>query len=260
MPFLDSHRKGNGELAEAYREILRDYGNALLGSGASVLVVCGGDLDREVLLAEGLHEVVISNLDERMGEEQCAPYSWSYQDAENLTYSDGSFDVCVVHSGLHHCQVPHRAIAEMYRVARRAVILFEPLDGAFTRLGLRLGFGQRYETAAVFGNDLSQGGVRNSCIPNYVYRFSAGEIVKIVSTLAPHARPRIRFYYHLQFPWEQLRWRSNRVKYWLVRAVGWLLRGAHGVAPRIFSNVIVAVIAKPELPRDLQPWLQRRDG
>jgi len=42
----------------------------------------------------------------------------------------------------------------MYRVAGRGVLAFEPRDTRLVRLGVRLGFGQEYEIAAVAGNGL----------------------------------------------------------------------------------------------------------
>lgn len=126
---------------------------------SSILVVCGGNQDREALLHIELTNVIISNLDERMTGNEFAPYNWSYQDAESITYADNSFDFTLVHWGLHHCYSPHRALLEMYRVARKGLIVFEPYDGFLTRMGTRLGFGQVYELAAVAGTGLKYGGV-----------------------------------------------------------------------------------------------------
>ena len=47
-------------------------------------------------------------------------------DAEDVPLSDGSFDVCEVHDGLHHLPRPFEAIAEMARVAREGLIIIEP--------------------------------------------------------------------------------------------------------------------------------------
>jgi ubiquinone/menaquinone biosynthesis C-methylase UbiE len=63
-------------------------------------------------------------------------------DAERLTYGDGSFDVVIAHAGLHHCHSPHRALLEMYRVARKAAIAFESRDSRLIRTAVRLGLVQ----------------------------------------------------------------------------------------------------------------------
>ena len=103
----------------------------------------------------GFTDVVISNVDTRTTSAAFAPFEWSFQDAEDLTYPDDSFDFCIVHSGLHHCKSPHEALLEMYRVSRQGVLVFEPCDNLTTRIGVWLGIGQEYEIAAVAGNRLS---------------------------------------------------------------------------------------------------------
>lgn len=44
-------------------------------------------------------------------------------DAEHLSFPDGSFDVVCEFGALHHMRHPSRAVAEMLRVARRAVFI-----------------------------------------------------------------------------------------------------------------------------------------
>jgi ubiquinone/menaquinone biosynthesis C-methylase UbiE len=56
------------------------------------------------------------------GGDEFAPFSWSFQDAEQLSFEDEAFDYVFVHAGLHHCASPHRALLEMYRVARRGIM------------------------------------------------------------------------------------------------------------------------------------------
>lgn len=135
-----------------------------------MLVTCGGNLDRVTLLAAGFTDVVISNLAPHAGHQDYSPFPWEHQDIEHLTYDDGAFDVAIVHSGLHHCYNPLRAMGELSRVARKAVIAFEPYETWLTRLGAKLGYGQQYEDQAVHGNGGTSGGVANTEIPNYVYR------------------------------------------------------------------------------------------
>ena len=197
-----------------YRDVVEQLiKENVLDPGMTVLVVCGGEIDRTVFQKAGLKNVVISNLDVRLKGNEFAPFEWSFQDAEALTFEDSSFDFCVVHSGLHHCHSPHRALLEMYRVARKGILVFEPYDNFTTRLGVSLNLGQEYEHAAVFYNDCAYGGVKNSIIPNYVYRWTKREIVKTVSTFAPHGKHRFRFIHKLRLPWDQLKGRKNKAFY-----------------------------------------------
>jgi SAM-dependent methyltransferase len=123
----------------------------------NVLVVCGGQLDRNVMAHVGFPDFTITNLD---GDNP--------QNAEKLTYDDGSFDVVVVHAGLHHCYSPHRALLEMYRVARKAVIAFESRDSFLMRTAIRFGLTLEYETDSILAD--GKGGVAGTGIPNFIYR------------------------------------------------------------------------------------------
>jgi len=228
-----------------------------LGLDDKILVVCGGEADRDCLTSLGFKNVTISNLDERLrasGGEAFAPYHWEFQDLEKLSYPDEHFDFVIVHSGLHHLRSPHRGLLEMYRVARRGILGFEPHDSGFTRMGARLGFGQVYEDAAVFANEGRFGGVANTSVPNYVYRFDAKEIASVVQTFNPVAEHERRFWYSTQIP-DRLKSLRNGLRYWLVR----LASGALVLLGRcfpFFANHIAFHIRKPDLPGELFPWLR----
>ena len=166
----------------------------------SVLVVAGGPADRDAFRELGFEQVTISNVDEEVAAEELAPYDWSFQDAEALTYPDGSFDLTVVSAGLHHCRSPHRALLELYRVARVAALAIESRDSALMRVAVKLGAVDDYELAAVAAHGLRSGGVANTSTPNYVYRWSEREVEKTVASFAPHARHRIRFFREFELP------------------------------------------------------------
>lgn len=236
--------------AEVLGTAVRD---GLLDSDMRVLVVCGGRTDIVALRDRGFTDVVVSNVGTPPSE--LGAYAFARQDVEHLTYPDNSFDLCVVHSGLHHCHSPQRALLEMYRVASRAVLLFEPYDNLITRLGVRWGFGQEYEHASVHFNHVRHGGVGNSAVPNFVYRFTEREIVKAVHSYAPYAKHEVRFFYRMRIPWAQLKRRRNTAFYQAVRVARPALRLIETVAPRQ-SNNFAALIRKPDLPGDLHPWLR----
>jgi SAM-dependent methyltransferase len=224
-----------------------------------VLVICGGPKDRDVFHGLGFTRVTISNLDVRMKGDEYAPFAWSFQDAEDLKFPDNSFDFAVVHSGLHHCYSPHRAMIEMYRVARRGILAFEPRDTFLVRLGVRLNFGQEYEVASVGINDMQFGGVRNSTIPNYVYRWTESEIEKTMNCYAAVGRPRFHYFYALRPPQRRLNALKNRFVAGTVRALLPLLRVFTAVFPKQCNNFAWSV-EKVQLPAGLHPWLTLVDG
>lgn len=231
----------------------------LLRRDDEVLVVCAGERDCEVFRRLEFQRVTISNLDTRMRGDEYSPYRWSRQDVENLTLPDGSYDWVVVHSGLHHCYSPHRGLLEMYRVARRGVLVFEPRDSLLVRLGVRLSFGQEYEVAAVVGNDLKFGGVGNTAIPNYVYRWTEREVEKTVRSAVPLGVPKVHYFYALRVPAARLEGMRNRAAAAALKLLLPLLRVFTALFPGQCNNFAFAV-EKLQLPRDLHPWLQWENG
>jgi SAM-dependent methyltransferase len=246
-------------MGDFYEEVVTEaLRSGLVCTDMRVLVVCGGSTDISVLRKCGFTDVTVSNVGAPPPAATLGGYSFAQEDVEALSIADASFDVCIVHSGLHHCHSPQRALIEMYRVARHAVLLFEPYDNLLTRLGVRWGFGQEYEHAAVYCNDDDHGGVGDTAVPNFIYRFTEREIVKTVHCFAPYAKHEIRFYHRMRIPWMQLRHRRNRAFYYVVRAAQPALRLVEMVAPRQGNN-FAALIRKPRLPQELHPWL-RHDG
>ena len=81
------YRRVVGELLE----------RGVLTRDLAVVVVGGGELDRSVLASHGFADVTLTNLDPAQGE---------VEDAEALSYEDGSFDFGIVSAALHHCRSP----------------------------------------------------------------------------------------------------------------------------------------------------------
>ena len=224
----------------------------------SVLVAAGGQADREAFLALGFEDVTISNLDGGEAAAGLEPYAWRHEDAESLSFPDESIDVAVVSAGLHHCRSPHRALLELYRVARVAVIALESRDSTLMRLGARLGAVDDFELGAVAAHGLAAGGVANTTTPNYVYRWTEREVAKTVASFAPHARHRLRFFREFELS-DVLVDSARGPRGVALRA----LRPLVGLVTRALpgqSNLFAFAIEKPQLPRDLQPWLRLEDG
>jgi SAM-dependent methyltransferase len=224
-----------------------------------LLVVCGGELDRDVFSQLGFRTVTISNLDSNPEANSYAPFARGMEDVEALTFQEGEFDFCIAHNGLHHCLSPHRGLLEMFRVAREGIIVFEPRDSFLTRCGVRLKFGQDYETAAVAANNCVAGGVRNTAIPNYVYRWTEREIEKTISSFCPWGRPRFIYRYALRIPWGRLQMMNKRIFLWLVRFLQPALQLFFRCFPKQ-ANGFAFIILKPQVPDNLQPWLEFRDS
>jgi hypothetical protein len=147
----------------------------------------------------------------------------------------------------------------MYDAARVGCLLFEPYDNLVTRLGVALGIGQKHELAAVYFNDSVFGGVANTAVPNYVYRWTRREIIKTINSHAPYGRHRFKFYHRLRIPWGALKGRRNKIYIAaallalpVLKILGWLF-------PRQTNN-FAAVVLKPARAEDTFPWLMKDAG
>jgi SAM-dependent methyltransferase len=231
-------------VTEFYIDVLRKLIAAgTVAKSDRVLVVCGGLLDEEVFQIAGFSDVTVTNVDDKM--------SNTFQDAENLTYGDKSFDLVVVHAGLHHCRSPHRALLEMYRVARKCTVAFEARNSLLMRTAVRLGLTAAYELEAVSG-DFQTGGVANGPVPNFVYRWTERGVSDTIASYDPAYQQQIRFFYGLRLPLQRLAATGRPVLRLVLRAVEPLSRRFVLVARRQ-CNAFAFAISKSNR---LQPWMQ----
>jgi SAM-dependent methyltransferase len=233
--------------------------DGMLSPSASILAVCAGPAERDVFIRMGLRNAVISNVDDRMNEGQFAPLGWSLQDATNLTLQDDSVDFAFVADGLHHTRAPHRAVLEMYRVARRGIVVIESRHSVIMRLANWLTLSPEYEIEAVIDNDFRAGGLNNTGIPNYIYRWTEDEFRKTIRSFNPLGRHTFRFFYGLNLPYAQAEMKQSSLKLRVVtlaepvlRAVTWIFKKQ--------CNSFAMVALKPTIPDDLWPWLTVSEG
>jgi SAM-dependent methyltransferase len=229
--------------------------DGVLGHEMKVLVICGGDDDRRVMQSCGFSNVTISNIDGGHSVTNEDTYVWSCQDAEDLDYPDAEFDVCVAHSGLHHCSMPHKALIEMYRVSKTGLVVFEPLDNMTSRFSTRVGLGQEFEVSAVAETGCTGGGVRNTAIPNYVYRWTPREIEKTITSFAPIGHHTFLYFYAMRLNWERASLMKSKVLQAFFRIASPVAYLFSKVFPRE-SNNFAFVVLKPRIPEDLYPWLR----
>lgn len=239
------------ERAAFYQDVVRSL---IVDTNASILICGGGTLDKTIFETLGFHDVTISNLDTRMTGNEFAPFGWQYENAESLSFDDESFDYVVIHAAIHHASSPHKVLTEMYRVARRGTLAFEARDSVIMRFLERHGLTQTYEHAAVYYNACEYGGVRNTDIPNYIYRWTEREVEKTIHAYAPHCRHNIGYRYGTAFPSTPELEIKGRLKVHLLR----LLRPLYGVFVRLFprqQNLFAFYVEKPTIPQSLFPWL-----
>lgn len=104
---------------------------------------------------------------------------YSIENVEHISFADNSFDYCMCKEAYHHFPRPMVGVYEMLRVAKKGVILIEPLD-PISRLPLLLFIKNILDR---FDNKLLQKLWPNrysfETVGNYVYKISEREIEKL---------------------------------------------------------------------------------
>jgi ubiquinone/menaquinone biosynthesis C-methylase UbiE len=184
-------------LQEKVRRSLEPFNGRL--DGWTALIVCGGSgLDAEFLALAGA-SVISSDLSlgaAHRVRERALRHGVSIipvvADVEHLPFAARSIDLVYVHDGLHHLEDPSAGIAEMARVARRAVCINEPAQATATAIAVRLGLAldreeagnrvARLETAAT-RSALESTGFRVVRADRYAmyYRHHPGRLMALLS-------------------------------------------------------------------------------
>jgi hypothetical protein len=152
----------------------------------SCLVLGGSDDDVLSLRTLGFENITLSNLlsglEQETKDQVDDGNSTAAIDAENMAVPANAYDLVFAHEVLHHCRSPHRAVCEMLRTSRKYIILMEPNDSAVMRLLVRTRLTFPYELAAVVDHNGKSGGLRDSAIPNFIYRWNKNDLCKTVSS------------------------------------------------------------------------------
>ncbi len=99
-------------------------GDGRYGTDAHHLIALG---------AQTVHCTDISDTLLKIGHEKGFIQSYSAENAEALSFPDKAFDYVYCKESFHHFPRPYLALGEMFRVARKAVILTEPRDRVIDR-------------------------------------------------------------------------------------------------------------------------------
>ena len=157
---------------------------------AKILVLGADTLDKNLFSELGYVNVTLSNYEKENNSENI------YKNIlmQNIGLNDNSFEYCVAHACVHHSSKPHSAILEMYRVASKGVLVIEANDCLLTRIACKLKFAEEFENTAIIKNKTS-GGVDNSSIANYVFRWTEREVLKLLKSYKPNIKHNITFKY-----------------------------------------------------------------
>lgn len=138
--------------------------------------------DGHFLLASGAQNVHCTDISDtllKIGRERGFITSFSAQNAEQLSFKEESFDYVYCKESFHHFARPYAALYEMYRVAKKGVILTEPRDTSIDK--------EPFELLKDLAKTLLGRKTRSSHgfepIGNYIYSISEKELEKALMGL-----------------------------------------------------------------------------
>lgn len=99
--------------------------------------------------------------------------SYKIENMENLSFKNSSFEFVFIKEAIHHVPRPHKAIYEILRVAKKAVIFIEPCETFAGKFLNKLGLTSQYER-----NQKGNKKYRD----NFVYRWNNSEIIKLLNS------------------------------------------------------------------------------
>lgn len=131
--------------------------------------------DAHYLLSQGVARVHASDISEtllRVGKQRGFITEYSAQNCERLTFEDNAFDYVHCKEAFHHFPRPWIAVYEMFRVARKAVVLQEPRDQVVHR--------RWFKTLVKSILRRPDSGHAFEPVGNYIYSLSEREVEKFL--------------------------------------------------------------------------------
>ena len=159
---------------------------------SKILVLGAGSLDKKIFTNLKYTDVTFSNIENTT--EKNLNY---FENIHEIKITDNKFDYCVAHACIHHSSRPHAAILELCRVCSKGALIIEANDSLISRIACKFNMSEKYELSAVEKNKTT-GGVDNTNIPNYVYRWTEREVIKLMNSYKPQIIHKIFFDYGSQ--------------------------------------------------------------
>ncbi len=153
---------------------------ASMDKDASWLTIGDGRFgsDAHFLLSLGVSNVHCTDISDtllKIGYERGFIDTYSAQNAEAIQFSDESFDYIYCKEAFHHCPRSYIALHEMFRVAKKAVVITEPWDDVVepAPFSILLRLARR-----LMGRKNTEHGFES--VGNYVYSISPREVEKFL--------------------------------------------------------------------------------
>lgn len=192
-------------------------------------ICCGSGMISEYYALRGADVTGVDLSQEAVGRARLRAEKYGFSaefkvsDVTELDYPDNSYDIVSVHDGLHHIKEPKKAIKEMARVAKKAVLIIEPARSLLTRISVMLGISTDYE-----GED-------------YVYRFREKELKDIlIASGYKHIKTRRYLMYYPHVPGKVFKIMEMPVIFTIIISLFYIINMLFGM----YGNKIQVVATK----------------
>ena len=115
-------------------------------------------------------------------------------DLLNIDFNDLEFDYSITQATLHHLSKPHQGLLELFRVSRFGTLIIEGNDNFIMKLASNYNFSEEFEHSSVKNG---KGGLMETGVPNYIYRWSENEVKKVICSFEPSKKHNLIFKYGL---------------------------------------------------------------
>ncbi len=232
-----------------YKKLIQKY----LNRESKILVVGSGLNDYQIFQEAGFTNVTFSNFNGVVMNN----INFEQIDINNIKKENESYDFVVAHACIHHCSKPHAGILEMYRVSKKGVLVIESRDSLLMRIMIKLKFAEKYELSAISSEDefRDSGGVDNTNIPNYVYRWTEIEVVKLINSYDPKYEHNIKFDYKYDYENIVNKFLNKKVKIF-ISIIFLNLTKILNVLLRKQSNLFSFFIDKHESKKSKHIWIK----
>lgn len=174
--------------------------NDLISKEKKLLVVSPNEYEIKIYIEQGYSNIVFGEFNE----EQLKYLQNKYREIKNIKFAkvdllkinfdDQTFDYAITQATLHHLNNPHQGLLELYRVSKFGTFIIEGNDNLILKLASKLSFSEEFEFSSVKDG---KGGLMETGIANYVFRWTEREVTKSLNAYKPNIVHKIKFKYGL---------------------------------------------------------------
>ena len=161
-----------------------------------VLIISGSITEVFILKKYGYENITITYYDEKTKiniEQEFKNINFIKLDLSKNNFDIKKYNYVIICNTLHHLNKPHQTILNLYDIANKGLMIFEGNDSFVTRILSKINLMETFENSAISKD--GKGGLLNSNVANYIYRWTEREIAKLLFSYDPKHKNKLYFNY-----------------------------------------------------------------